>query len=382
MKLYLDLEEIDSIPEPFKRDSSEIMRITGLNTGNFAFRHALRKIITDIDEYEVVTWRDAHRIINSKLKISHVLVSCANWLGFTDQDERSNKVRANVIRDLNAPITAFGLGAQSPNADLSMSWGPNTEDLARALSEKSTLLSVRDDFTHRMLERIGINNSVVTGCPSNFISDDSCFIEKLRHSALASLKKENEIRKFQIGEFSGGNKYSGAILNKTIDFMSKNASSYVIQSPMLYPFFLNEESELPAPYKSNRPSNLTCQELSRLLKQTLIGFSSMDAWLDHSRSHDLSFGMRIHGNMVPLQSGVPAVLIAHDARTEGLGSVMKIPKINISEFLKIEDEELPEFMLNRFLGSLQEYESTREDLRNIMKNYLKNHNLNHQSSFN
>ena len=42
MKLYLDLDEVDSIPEPYKKDTSDIMRITGNNTGNFAFRHALR----------------------------------------------------------------------------------------------------------------------------------------------------------------------------------------------------------------------------------------------------------------------------------------------------------------------------------------------------
>lgn len=215
MKIYLDLDEIDSIPEAYKKDASDIMRITGINTGNFAFRHALRKLIRNIQSYEVVNWVDARIIINSKEKVDSVLVSCANWLGFSEQDEKSNKVRADIIRELNAPVTAFGLGAQSSSADLNRDWGPNTQDLAKVLSEKSVSLSVRDEYTQKMLERIGVGNSIVTGCPSNFINDEENFIETLKTRALKSLSRSAQLRKFLIGEFSGGHKSSGSVLKKS-----------------------------------------------------------------------------------------------------------------------------------------------------------------------
>lgn len=79
--------------------------------------------------------------------------------------------------------------------------------------------------------------------------------------------------------------------------------------------------------------------------------------------------------MNPLQSAIPAVLIAHDTRTEGLGSVMKIPMLGVDEFIGTEINDLPELMLKRFVDCLPEYEDARIRLKGIMQNYLADHNL-------
>lgn len=57
--------------------------------------------------------------------------------------------------------------------------------------------------------------------------------------------------------------------------------------------------------------------------------------MDFARTCDLSFGMRIHGTMLPLQSGVPSVLVAHDSRTIGLADKMGIPWVSPEDFVSV-----------------------------------------------
>ncbi|MFD3435110.1 polysaccharide pyruvyl transferase family protein [Alteromonas macleodii] len=370
MNIYLDLEELDRVPYPQYATTSDIMRISGNNTGNFAFRHALKIIVNELPNYKICNWATAQDLINRGAQVEKVILSCANWLGLSEQDERSNLVRAKILENLDSQIVAFGLGAQASSASSDVQLGPNTLRLARIISKKSVSVSVRDEFTKDLLNREGIYNVVVTGCPSNFINTDSEFISKLKERINFSGEKSFANRKHIIGEFSGGNKHSGEILKSTLEFMRQFPSFYAIQSPVLYPFYLNENDELPSPYIANRPSSYSPEECKQLLKQKMIGFQSMDSWLDFSRTCDISFGMRIHGNMIPLQAGVPAVLIAHDSRTSGLGSVMSIPKVSAAEFAQTKIDDVSNLLLSRFKEGLGEYTEKREFLREVFRNFI------------
>ncbi|NQZ03480.1 polysaccharide pyruvyl transferase family protein [Idiomarina sp.] len=370
MKIYLDLDEIDSIKTPYVQSSSDIMKITGNNIGNFAFRHALRFLVKEIESYKVVNWGDARRLINEEVRVEKVILSCANWLGFSDADERSNLVRAKIIEDFSAPVVAFGLGAQASNVDEKLEFGPNTARLAKAIAKHSEQISVRDEFTLSLLKKIGIENAIVTGCPSNFINQSSSFIKRLATQAENGRRKKLSLQKFIIGEFSGGNKHSGGVLRRSLEFMKETNSNYLIQSPVLLPFFLNESASVPSPYTANKPKDMSLESLEAILRQQVLGFSSVDAWMDFSRSCDLSFGMRIHGNMIPLQSGVPSVLIAHDSRTLGLSESMSFPKVSLSDFLGAELREIPELMYTQFLNQLPEYEYKRQTLSDTFKKFL------------
>ncbi|UTF59558.1 polysaccharide pyruvyl transferase family protein [Gilvimarinus sp. DA14] len=375
MKLYLDLDEIDNIPEAYQKSATDIMRITGLNTGNFAFRHALRHLVSDLDSYKLVNWGNARKLIEQKVKAEKLLISCANWLGFSEADERSNLVRAKVIEDFGAPVVAFGLGAQASSVSQDLELGPNTARLARAISNHSEQVSVRDHFTLTLLQKAGIQNAIVTGCPSNLINQSDDFIKNLSTQAKKSREKSLNFQKFVLGEFSGGNEHSGAVLRKTLGFMNVTNSNYLIQSPVLYPFFLRESDEIPAPYRANKPDGISHERLAGLLKQQVLGFSSIDSWLDFSRTCDLSFGMRIHGNMIPLQAGVPSVLIAHDSRTLGLSDSMAFPRIPLSIFLKTDLLDLPELMYTEFLEQLPLYEDKRQHLKRVFRDYLEANNI-------
>lgn len=54
-------------------------------------------------------------------------------------------------------------------------------------------------------------------------------------------------------------------------------------------------------------------------------FLDPTTWIDHLAGYDFSYGTRIHGNIAALLAGVPAFVLAHDARTRELAEYHRIP---------------------------------------------------------
>lgn len=381
-KLYLDLRTVSSVPNPYKATTADIMSFSGANVGNFAFRHALKSLI-NINEYKTVDYNGFNQEL-TKQQPESVVISCANWLCATEQYENSNKVRADTIEKTNCPITVFGLGAQAKTGQDNFKLGPNTERLAKIISERSTKVSVRDAFTLNVLEGIGINNAVITGCPSNFINlnkrlGDS-IVEKCQKVIDAQFKWQD--LRMHFSEFSGGHKSSGRVLHETLELLNKSPSFYVIQSPVLFPFVLNEDGNIPAGYMSNKPSVIkTVEEFRCFLKSKVMHFSSIDAWMDFSRTCDVSIGMRIHGNMLPLQAGVPSVVIGHDSRTNGLSKMMGIPVISPEDFVEYSQKD-SEGLIKFIQAEMKGYDKKRLVLGNVFYEYIKANGIESNSSLN
>mgnify|MGYP003674674673 CR=1 FL=1 len=371
-KVYLDLKTVSSIPNAYKCSADEIMAYSGLNIGNFAFRHALHSLLEDIGEYTPLAWQQLNELI-AKEPIEQVIVSCANWLCATEQYEKSNGVRASIIEKLDCPVISFGLGAQASSKDSELNLGPNTVRLAKVLAEKCTLLSVRDEFTLNVLEKIGVQNAVVTGCPSNFINLDPDLGKKIVGKSQRLILKDpswNEL-KIQFNEYSGGHVHSGGVLKRILRLLEISPSNYVIQSPVLLPFLLGENENIPNDYLNHGQE---VKNIRLLLKAKLLHFSSIDSWLDFSRTCDFATGMRIHGNMIPLQSGVPSVVIGHDSRTAGLASYMGIPSLSPDKFMSISNRR-PSFILEDVVEKMAVYDERRSTLAKNMLDYIEKNKL-------
>lgn len=54
-------------------------------------------------------------------------------------------------------------------------------------------------------------------------------------------------------------------------------------------------------------------------------------WINRMKEFDLSFGPRIHGNVIPILAGVPSVVFAHDSRTLELAEYHEIPHFSPEE---------------------------------------------------
>lgn len=369
-KLYLDLKFTSTVPEAYRLKTDELSTASGVNLGNFAFRHALRYLVDDLYSYEPVRWLDFGRIADTE-RVDRVIVSCANWLGLTARDETANLTRAMTIEKVDCPVVAFGIGVQAKIQAELPKLGPNTLRLAKALAERSVLLSVRDQLTQDTLAAEGITNTVVTGCPSNFINSDPDLGARVAARArvqAARAKTWGDVRSC-ISEASGGHDHSGAVIRQQLELLDSSPAFYLIQSPALLGFVLGDRAAIPSDYKANNPWKDQSGRLTRTLKSKVLHFSQMDAWMDFSRTCDLSFGMRIHGTMVPLQSGVPSALIAHDSRTIGLAERMGIPWVSPEDYLEITAEG-PSPLLALIHERMQGYDEGRSKLAQTMHDFI------------
>jgi hypothetical protein len=371
-KVYLDLKIISAVPNAYKCSADELMAFSGLNIGNYAFRHALHSLVDNINDYIPMTYPQLNELV-SREPIEQVVVSCANWLSATEQYEKSNGVRSSVIEKLDCPVISFGLGAQAPSKNSELKLGPNTERLAKILSERCNKISVRDEFTLSVLEKIGINNSVVTGCPSNYINLDPKLGVKIVDKTQQLIAKDVtwDFLKVQFSEYSGGHEHSGGVLKKILTLLSVSPSFYVLQSPVLLPLLLGEMDSIPHHYVK---FGSEIGNLRNLIRAKMLHFSSIEAWMDFSRTCDMAAGMRIHGNMIPIQSGVPSVVIGHDSRTSGLATYMGIPSITPEEFISLSNKN-PVFILEKIAEKMKGYDARRAIIASIMTNYIRDNGL-------
>lgn len=368
-KFHLDLLVTSAISAAYKSSAAELSALVGANIGNMVFRHALGSLIKDFSEYVPVDYPTI-RAHSKTEEIDSVIVSCANWLGTREQDEKSNAVRANILEDIEAPITCFGLGVQAPAGAKSVSLGPESVRLAQVIAAKGSDVSVRDQLTKDVLESEGIDNVVVTGCPSNFINPDpelGALIAARASENAASRRKWSDLRTC-VTEFSGGHEESGAVLGAHLELLNKAPAFYVLQSPNLLPFLLRENAEIPAAYLHNGPYGRDGMET--LLRSKVLHFTSVDSWMDFSRTCDLALGMRIHGNMVPIQSGVPGLVVGHDSRTQGLAGEMGIPLISPRDYLAAH-ENGPWILFDRIANAMDHYDSWRRTLARRMEGFLR-----------
>ena len=377
-KLYLDMRYVGRVPHAYRMDAATLAAVSGYNLGNFVFRHALHSILADFADFQPVVGEEFRALVAGGEKVEHLLVSCANWLGQTAQDEQFNLGRATMIESVDGPVTAFGLGVQAKEMlhDGVARLGPNTIRLARALSERCQQLSVRDELTRRTLEASGVQNAVVTGCPSGFINGDADLGAQLAaraESLRSTLKTWDEVRN-AISEVTGGHGNSGKVLSRQMRMLAETPAFYVIQTPLLLPFILGDRSNIPQDYRSHNPFMTQPGRLTNTLKAKSLHFTDVDSWMDFSRSCDMSLGMRIHGTIVPLQAGTPSILVAHDSRTVGLADAMCVPWISPEEFLSMV-EVGPSALYEAFIAKIAGYDANRHMRAGVMRGLVEANGL-------
>jgi hypothetical protein len=71
---------------------------------------------------------------------------------------------------------------------------------------------------------------------------------------------------------------------------------------------------------------------TNLLRSRFVTYFSIGEWMEQLTKYNLSLGTRFHGNLLALQSGIPALFIGHDTRTSELIETIKVPRIDSNVF--------------------------------------------------
>ncbi|MCJ2016301.1 polysaccharide pyruvyl transferase family protein [Methylobacterium sp. E-065] len=197
---------------------------------------------------------------------------------------------------------------------------------ARAPTGKPNI-SVRGEYTAALLRQFGFDKNIVTlGCPSLHINESTTLGQTIANKIGVPNRR--------IAVAAGHPDYSflAAVERNLIDLMEKTGGSYIIQATREQIALARgnpEEVGLQSVEKTRlylKP-DLNHDEFGRWVRSYFRVFFNIPAWIEHLRTYDLVVGTRIHGVMLALQAGTPAVCIVHDSRLRELCEISCIPYV-------------------------------------------------------
>lgn len=307
---------------------SDLFSITG-NMGNSIFRYAVHKAIGW--ESPFLPWRNKNGNTSKP-----IVIPCANFLG----PQQDLKNRADLLSKMENSIVALGLGAQSAGFDSYPDLNDGHKNFLQALKDSAKYrnvsnVGVRGPYTKKVIEHYGYTGlATVLGCPSHFINESNRLGKTL----------EERMSKMEKIAISGGNPNKKNLYDVErflINTMEEFEGSYIVQHPK--PFVqlaCGEASKLnPKQLESYREflkPNLSSDDFIRWARQYLVAFFDAADWMHYLESYDLVIGTRIHGTMVALQAGTPAICITHDSRTKEMCDFMAIPSLSAEDLGKLD----------------------------------------------
>ncbi|WP_193085926.1 polysaccharide pyruvyl transferase family protein [Halomonas sp. FME65] len=308
--------------------TEEIFEKTGRNTGNLAFTYATRRLLgKNIHGFD---WSSTH----DKNADETLVVSCANQLGaHCDMGGQAKK-----IENLDMPVIALGLGAQAKSINDNPKVPQGTLDwydamASRSISEKPNI-GLRGQHTYNYLKSIGREKSaVVLGCPSNFINIEKDLGKKIQ---------EKEVFPPRRVAVAGGSPWvkNHQVLERSLaDIVTLTKGSYITQMTLeMLKLSRGDFSSMPKDdllkYKNFLRPQMVLPEFMLWCRQHMEMFTHIPSWIEHLRKFDFVVGNRIHGVMLALQAGVPAMCIAHDSRIVELCETMCVPYVHMEEVCK------------------------------------------------
>jgi Polysaccharide pyruvyl transferase len=299
--------------DPYAMPLDRLYPAIGQNTGNYMFTEAMFRLIAG--QAESVGFRFDPAEVNALF--DHMVIPAANWLNpKSDWSDLAARVAA-----LNIPVTLIGLGLQAASDKLDeVVVTPSALDMVRMIAAKSPAVSVRGAFTARWLASQGITNTVVTGCPSLY----------MEHLAGPSPRQSGEVvlqsTRYALNPaFVAGNSVHRKMF----------ALAGALDLPMVYQSERDEMHYL----MTGRWPQAANPDLAALYG--LPNVRSVESWLSRKgqvffdlatwsrflKGHRGVVGTRLHGVILSLISGVPAVLVPHDSRTREMAAFAGIPQV-------------------------------------------------------
>jgi hypothetical protein len=254
---------------------------------------------------------------------------------------------AELIEKLRMPVFLFSLGIQDYVQDIEGEFvvHPSMRRLLQIVSERSVEIGCRGPITAEILQRAGIRNVRPVGCPTLFYNCDRNF---------QLIKKDY--------------RDPAVVFHRTFGIQQNLALMQDL--PLVGQDFLDEVIFVSHP---ETDQVLRKQELAEFDKQPggqlaldLIYqqgkfFFNYDEWASFLETRGFVFGPRLHGCIMGIVKGIPAVMTARDMRIRELSGFFKIPCLSY--------DELPQFQSPKALYDWADYSQFNQCYAEKFDNY-------------
>jgi len=236
-----------------------------------------------------------------------------------------------VIERSKTPVVAFGIGAQAPRYE-SVKVSKQTTRFLKIISERSDSIGCRGKFSASILNDMGIKNVTPIGCPSIFRSNNP------KLSIAWPPQQISRVGFTSTRGFSPGYCDNALLATKfqldTLKELDSKYETYVLSQGEMAEkiFFYRAYEQMDRARESMRLSRWDLAEMPWLEKLYWRGVFFGTSPLEYEnmvKYCDLLIGLRLHGNIIGLSLGIPAIYITYDSRTRELVEQFSIPSYDI-----------------------------------------------------
>ena len=298
--------------------------LIGSNVGNLVFSQAVYRLLCTRGA-ELATSgvaRTGPQRINAEF--DHLVIPLAN--AFRPSYLDTLDALSAVLERVRIPVTVVGVGAQANlrgERKARDRVDESTRRFVRAVLDRSPSIGVRGAFTRDYLRALGFGDAhvEVIGCPSMFMYGPHLRVQK----RVASLGPDSPIA-LNISPYvarMGPLSLDHAERYPRLVYRAQDRRSLELLLHGSYP--MGEHSPMR---RSGVPVSLD----HPLVASDRVRFClDPQTWIEHLRGYAFSFGTRIHGNIVALLAGTPALVLAHDSRTLELAEYHEIPRRTLTD---------------------------------------------------
>jgi hypothetical protein len=188
----------------------------------------------------------------------------------------------------------------------------------RAIYNTGGEFALRGYFSKEFFDKLGFPSAVVTGCPSIYQNGREFRIENRKVS-------EEEFKPVLNGEMSGVRR-----------FMSDYQYSRYIDQERYFELIFRKQNWNDPAHISKLIRKYGYEAVLFAVQGRMVQFPDCIDWHNYliEENFHFSYGSRIHGSIMPILSGIPAVIWAIDSRVQEMAEFLNIPNIKNQEDVK------------------------------------------------
>jgi hypothetical protein len=258
-----------------------------------------------------------------------------------------------VVERSRVPVVAFGIGAQAPRYE-PISLGREAARFLTMIAERSRSIGCRGKFTASVLYDHGIKNVTPIGCPSLFRSNDPSvrIVWPPEKMTTVGFTTTRGFSPSYCDDVRSATRRQLAILKD----LSERFDVYILSQGEVAEkiFYYRAYDRLESAKQSMRDCGWDLDHLPWLedlyWRRMFFGLSPRD-YEQMIKQCDFATGCRLHGNIMALSLGIPAIYITYDSRTREMVDQFSIPSYDI---LDADEFSLKNYMETDIFASFNE----------------------------
>jgi len=258
-------------------------------------------------------------------------------------DDRFAQILADFLEKVQLNTVVMGMGIQAPSLER-LPKSEHAKRLAKMLGERSKVVGVRGQVTADFMEKQGVHNVQVVGCPSI-----------LRHNTDQLRLQKPEWCELKSFGFTLTRSYSWIYQRDPITFIDVQSRlikelnkqgrvgliTQVEKEEKAFAF--RDPEAMKAAEETLRKSDWFDPEMEEIYKMRSVFFGTRAIDYDmHVRNFDVIFGTRLHGNAMAAACGVPAITLTFDLRVQEVYDFWRLPTITVEEAESLSAREIYE----------------------------------------